>query len=132
LPGDGLPSPGNNRKRGATSTVATALPGYGLLSPGDSRKCAVTSTTARNKRQKIATPETATMPTNVSEAETRVTSINVNEAEVEEEQVCWLCGGSPCDWVEYSTELLEEVEEKFPLAADGNRVDALTQEVVSS
>jgi hypothetical protein len=27
-------------------------------------------------------------------------------------------------------ELLEEVEEKFPLASDGNRVDALTQEFV--
>jgi hypothetical protein len=50
--------------------------------------------------------------------------MTANVDEVEEEQVCWLCGGTPCDWVEYSAELLEEVEEKFPLAADGNRVDA--------
>jgi hypothetical protein len=58
--------------------------------------------------------------------------MTTNVDEVEEEQVCWLCGGTPCDWVEYSTELLEEVEEKFTLAADRNRVDALTQKVISN
>jgi hypothetical protein len=68
----------------------------------------------------------------VSIGETGVTPSSANVDEVEEKQVCWLCGGTPCDWVEYSMELLEEVEEKFSLAADGNRVDALTQEVVSN
>jgi hypothetical protein len=113
LPGYGLPSPGDNRKRGATSTVATALPGYGLPSPGDNRKCgatstvatalrssslpspgdsrkrAATSTSARNKRHKIAMPETAITPTsmNVCESQSR-TPMNVNEGEVKEEQVC--------------------------------------------
>jgi hypothetical protein len=71
------------------------------------------------------------MPMNVSEGQSR-TPMNVNEAEVEEEQECWLCGGTPCDWVEYSTELLQEMEEKFPLDGVRNRVDALTQEVVSN
>jgi hypothetical protein len=81
LPGCGLPSPGDNRKHGATSTVANALPGYGHPSPGDSRKCAATSTTAQNKRQKNAMPETAITPTNVSEAESRATPMNVSEAQ---------------------------------------------------
>jgi hypothetical protein len=34
--------------------------------------------------------------------------------------------------VEYPTELLQEVEEKFPLDGDRNRVDAFPQEVVSN
>jgi hypothetical protein len=63
--------------------------------------------------QKIATPESTitpmneaeskVAPMNVSEAESR-TPMNVKKAEVEEEQVCWLCGGTPCDWVEYLAE----------------------------
>jgi len=58
--------------------------------------------------------------------ESIITLMNVNEAEVKEEQVCWLCGGTPCDWEEHSAELLQQLEEKFPLDGDGKRFDAGT------
>jgi hypothetical protein len=45
--------------------------------------------------------------------------------------VCWLCGGTPCDWLEYSAELLKEINNKFPTDIDGNRIDASSHEIVS-
>jgi hypothetical protein len=36
-----------------------------------------------------------------------------NQSDVEEVEVCWLCGGTPCDWLEYSGELLQEIDEKI-------------------
>ncbi len=50
-----------------------------------------------------------------------------NDLDFEEVQVCWLCGGTPCDWLEYSPELLQEIEEKFPKDSNGNRVDCNTR-----
>jgi len=45
-------------------------------------------------------------------------------------EVCWLCGGTPCDWLEYSGELLREIDEKFPKDSNGNRMDGSTHEAV--
>jgi hypothetical protein len=134
-----LPARWSSPHQQKVSRVATALPAYSLPSPGDIRKHGATSTKPWNKMQKIATPESTITPMN--EAESKVAPMNVSEAEsrtpvkkaeVEEEQVCWLCGGTPCDWVEYLAEWLQEVEEKFPLDGDRNRIDALTQEDVSN
>jgi hypothetical protein len=51
---------------------------------------------------------------------------------IEEEQVCWLCGGTPCDWLEYSAKLLKEINNKFPTDIDGKRIDASSHEIVST
>ena len=32
------------------------------------------------------------------------------ETAFEELQICLLCGGTPCDWLEYSPELLQEID----------------------
>jgi hypothetical protein len=39
--------------------------------------------------------------------------------------------GTPCDWLEYSAKLLEEINNKFPTDVDGNRIDASSHEIVS-
>ncbi len=58
------------------------------------------------------------------------TPTTTNQTDVEEVQVCWLCGGTPCDWLEYSNELLQEIEEKYLKNSNGNRIDGATHEVV--
>jgi hypothetical protein len=50
---------------------------------------------------------------------------------IEEEQVCWLCGGTPCDWLEYLAKLLKEINNRFPTDVNGNRIDASLHEIVS-
>ncbi len=41
------------------------------------------------------------------------TPTTTNQSDVEEVEVCWLCGGTPCDWLKYSGELLWEIDENF-------------------
>ncbi len=49
----------------------------------------------------------------------------------EDVPVCWICGGTPCDWTEYSTEVMEHIDSKFPLSSDGtHHIDAITKQVV--
>jgi hypothetical protein len=95
-----------------------------------------------NKQQKssvpgnviISTQTTNLLSTPTSNHETSfkevflTTPVTNNDTAFEEEQVCWLCGGTPCDWLEYLAELLEEINEKFPKDADGNRIDTSSHE----
>jgi hypothetical protein len=40
-----------------------------------------------------------------------------------EQPVCLSCGGTPCDWVKYSEDVMKEVNEKFPVGEDGVRIN---------
>lgn len=79
-----------------------------------------TDPTAMNSRPIV--PNLVGLPSNqpnATPAAVAGAAVGIVTANSPEEQVCWNCGGTPCDWVEYSTEVLAVVEEKFPLSDDG-------------
>ena len=41
----------------------------------------------------------------------------------EEEIVCAMCGSMPCEWIEFGTSLLENVNMTHPTDGDGERID---------
>jgi len=79
-----------------------------------------TDPTAMNSRPIV--PNLVGLPSNqpnATPAAVAGAAVGIVTANSPEEQVCWNCGGTPCDWVEYSAEVLAVVEEKFPLSDDG-------------
>jgi hypothetical protein len=100
-----------------TSNIAVGRGARGKRNSSHIDEVAVTNTPTSNHGRSLEEGFLRTLVTN-------------NDSVFEEEQVCWLCGGTPCDWLEYLTDLLEEINNKFPTDVNGNRIDASSHEVV--
>jgi hypothetical protein len=108
----------NNMEVAATKHVAVGRGAHGMRNSSRLDAVVATNTPTLNHRRSIEEVFLSTPVTNT-------------DAVIEEEQVCWLCGGTPCDWLEYSVKLLEEINNKFPTDVDGNRIDASSHEIAS-